>query len=132
MLDIEIMIMDMKRIVILLLSVMLAVVTYGQSEEVQSKEVYAFVTSVRFGDRKVTGTIDFGDGTPRMYFADDKGEKRNFKSLFEPINLLIKNGWEIDKFSSTVISVNYITHWVVKKKVNENSEVKEGMKLIEE
>ena len=111
---------------------MLTVVIYGQSEEAQSKEVYAFVTSVRFGDRKITGTIDFGDGMPRMYFADEKGEKRNFKSLFEPINLLIKNGWEIDKFSSMVISTNYITHWVVKKKVNEESEMKKGMKLIKE
>ena len=122
----------MKRITVLLLSVLLSVVTHGQSNNGQSRVVYAFVTSVNFGDRKITGTIDFGDGTPRMYFADEKGGKKNFKSLFEPINLLINNGWEIDKFSSMVISINYITHWVMKKKVNEELEVKEGMKLIED
>lgn len=121
----------MKRIAVLLLCVMLAVVTYGQSNDDQSKDVYAFVIVIKSTD-KTTATIDFGDGTPKMAFADEKGKKRKFETPFEPINLLVKNGWEIDKFSSTVIGVNMITHWVMKKKVNKESDVKEGMKLKEE
>lgn len=119
----------MKRIAVFLLSVMLAVVTYGQSDRNQNKEVYAFVIVVKSTD-KTTATIDFGDGTPKMAFADDKGKKRKFETTFEPINLLIKKGWEIDKFSSNVSSVNLITHWVMKKIVNEDSEVKDGLILI--
>ena len=121
----------MKRIIVLLLSATLAVVTYGQSNGDQSKDVYALVmVTGRTGD--ITATIDFGDGTPKKYFADEKEKKRKFESIFEPINLLIKNGWEIDKFSSMVSSINYITHWVMKKKVNDESEAKNNIKLIKE
>lgn len=120
----------MKRIAVLLLSVMLAV-TYAQCEEAQSKEVYAFVMVVKSTD-KTTAKIDFGDGSPLMVFADENEKKRKFETTFEPINLLTKNGWEIDKFSSMFSNINLITHWVMKKKVNEESEIKEGMKLIKE
>ena len=78
---------------------MLAVVTYGQSNDNQSKDVYAFVIVVKSTD-KTTATIDFGDGTPKMAFADEGGKKRKFETPFEPINLLIKNGWEIIRFYS--------------------------------
>ena len=121
----------MKRVTVLLLGVLLAVISYAQSNISQSREVYALIIVVKSTD-KTTATIDFGDGTPRMTFADEKGKKRKFETIFEPINLLIKNGWEIEKFSSMVISVNTITHWVMKKKVNEESDVKENMKLIED
>lgn len=89
----------MKRIAVLLFAVMLAVVTYGQSNDNQSKDVYAFVIVVKSTD-KTTATIDFGDGTPKMAFADERGKKRKFETPFEPINLLIKNGWEIVRFYS--------------------------------
>ena len=121
----------MKRFAVLLLIFMLAVVTYGQSNDNRNKDVYAFVIVVKSTD-KTTATIDFGDGTPKMAFADERGKKRKYETPFEPINLLIKNGWEIDKFSSMVSSVNLITHWVMKKKVNEETEVKEGTKIIED
>ncbi|MBR1652157.1 MAG: hypothetical protein IJ692_02055 [Alloprevotella sp.] len=124
----------MKRISLLLLSVMLAVVTYGQSgkaetKDIQTKEVFVLVKV--FDEKgKTTATIDFGDGTPRMVFADEKDKMRNFESNFEPISLLIKNGWEIDKFSSMLTNFFTVTLWVMKKKVNEESEIREGMKLI--
>lgn len=121
----------MKRITVLLLCAMLTVATYGQSKDDQGKDVYAFVIVIKSTD-KTTATIDFGDGTPKMAFADEKGKKRKFETPFEPINLLIKDGWEVDKFSSMVISVNMITHWVIKKKLKEESVIKEGLKLIEE
>ena len=111
--------------------IMLVVVSYAQSNISQSKEVYAFVMVVKSTD-KTTAKIDFGDGSPLMAFADEKGKKRKFETTFEPINLLIKNGWEIEKFSSMFSSINLITHWVMKKKVNEESEAKEGMKLVKE
>lgn len=110
---------------------LLTVLSYGQSNGDDNKEVYALVmVTGRTGD--ITATIDFGDGTPKKYFADEKEKKRKFESIFEPINLLIKNGWEIEKFSSMVSSINYITHWIMKKKVNEESEVHNGLKLIKE
>lgn len=121
----------MKRITVLLLGVMFAAVTYAQGNISQSREVYAFVMVVE-STTKTWAKIDFGDGSPRMAFADEKGKTRKFETIFEPINLLIKNGWEIEKFSSMFSSINLITHWVMKKKVNEESEVKVGMKLIEE
>lgn len=81
---------------------MLAIVTYGQNNGDNSngnhrKDVYALV---KVFDRtgKTTATIDFGDGEPRLVFADDNDKIRNFASNFEPINLLIKKGWEIEKF----------------------------------
>jgi len=123
--------MIMRRIEVLLFCMMLAVVTYSQSNNSQSREVYAFVIVIKSID-KTTATIDFGDGTPRMVIADETGKKRKFETLFEPVNELIKNGWEIGSFSSMVSSVNTITHWVMKRKVNGESEVKEGMKLIKE
>lgn len=109
---------------------MFAVVTYGQSNDDQSKEVYAFVVVVKSTD-KTTATIDFGDGTPKMAFADDKGKKRKFETPFEPINMLIKEGWEIDQFSY-IISGNAISSYIMKKKVIEESEAKEGMILVED
>lgn len=120
----------MKRIAVLLLSIMFAVVTYGQSNDDQSKDVYAFVVVVKSTD-KTTATIDFGDGTPKMAFADDKGKKRKFETPFEPINMLIKGGWEIDQFSY-IISGNAIASYIMKKKVIEESEAKEGMILVED
>lgn len=116
----------MKRISVLLFSVMLAIVTYGQS-----KEVYALV-KVFDKTGKTTATIDFGDGEPRMVFADEKDKTRNFASNFEPIQLLIKQGWEIEKFSSVLNNYFTTTLWVMKKKVNEESEIHKGMKLIKE
>ena len=122
----------MKRIAVLLLSVMLAVVTYGQSENSQSQEVYALVRVV-YTTTKITAVIDFGDGTPVMAFADEKGGKRKYETIFEPVNSLIKKGWEIDQFSHIIMSgVNTITTYIIKKKVNDESEVKEGMKLIKD
>ena len=82
----------MNRITSLLLCVMLAVVTYGHSKEVHSLvKVYSKFDT--------TAAIDFGDGGPRMAFADEKGKTRKFKTSFEPINLLLKEGWEIEQFS---------------------------------
>ena len=122
----------MKRIAILLLSVVLAVVTHGQSNNSQSREVYALVRVV-YTTTKITAVIDFGDGTPVMAFADEKGGKRKYETIFEPVNSFIKKGWEIDQFSHIIMSgVNTITTYIIKKKVNDESEVKEGMKLIKE
>jgi hypothetical protein len=121
----------MKKITVLLLGIMLAIVSYAQSNISQNREVYAFVMVIKSTD-KTTAKIDFGDGSPLMAFADEKGKKRKFETTFEPINLLIKNGWEIEKFSSLFSNINLITHWVMKKKVNEESEVKECMILIED
>jgi hypothetical protein len=67
-----------------------------------------------------------------MTFANEKEKMRVFESGFEPINLFIKNGWVIEKFSSLLRGAYTITFWVMKKKVNEKSEVKEGMKLIKD
>lgn len=121
----------MKRIAVLLLSVMLALVTYGQSNNSQSCEVYALVR-VMYTTTKITAVIDFGDGTPVMAFADEKGGKRKYETVFEPVNTLIKEGWEIDKFSYIISGVNTISTYIMKKKVNEESDVKEGMKLIKD
>ena len=118
----------MKRIAVFLLCVMLTVVTYGQNETGQGKEVYALVT-VWATTSRVEAQIDFGDGNKALFFADEKGHRRKFASFFEPINMLIKNGWKIEQYTL------YITNScqaIMKKKVNEDSEVKEGMKLKEE
>ena len=121
----------MKRITVLLLSVMLVVITYGQSNGEKNKELFALV-KVFSQKSKKTATIDFGDGTPRLYFADEKGKTKNFESDFEPINMLIKKGWEIEKFSSFWDNYNTVTLWIMKKKVNGESEAKEGIKLVNE
>ena len=121
----------MKRITVLLLCVMLAVVTYGQSNNSQSREVFALVRVI-YTTTKITAVIDFGDGTPVMAFADEKGGKRKYATVFEPVNTLIKDGWEIDQFSHIISGVNTISTYIMKKKVNEESEVKQGLKLIKE
>lgn len=126
----------MKRITVLLLCVMLALITYGQSgkaetKDIQPKDVYALVEVFDNGN-KITASIDFGDGTPIMTFANEKEKMRVFESGFEPINLFIKNGWMIEKFSTLLRGAYTITFWVMTKKVNDASEVKEGMKLIKE
>lgn len=121
----------MKRITVLLLAVLLAVVSYAQSNNSQSREAYAFVWVIKSTDN-ITAKIDFGDGSPLMVFADERGKKRKFETSLEPINLLIQNGWEIEHFNSMFSGINLITHWIMKKKVNEESEVKEGMKLKED
>lgn len=126
----------MKRIVAFMLCVMLAVIAYGQSSDKlnsgnQPKEVYAFVVVSKSTD-KTTANIDFGDGSPIKVFADANGKKRKFETPFEPINQLIKNGWSIDKFTSMVIGVNLVTHWIMKKKVITDSEVMKGLKLTEQ
>lgn len=117
----------MKRIGVLLLCIMLAVITYGQSKETESqcKEAYILVT-VSASTTRVEAKIDFGDGTKEMYFADEKGNKKKFESFFEPINLLIRDGWNIEHYTSLMAAV---CQAVMKKKVNEESEIKEGLKL---
>ena len=67
-----------------------------------------------------------------MAFADEKGGKRKFETVFEPVNTLIKDGWEINQFSHMILGTNTVTTYIMKKKVNEESEIKEGMKLIKE
>ena len=117
----------MKRITVLLLCVMMAVVTYGQSKEAESqcKEAYILVT-VYSSTTKVEAKIDFGDGTKELYLADENGNKKKLVTFFEPINILIKNGWKIEHYTSLMTGV---CQAVMKKKVNEESEIKEGMKL---
>lgn len=75
----------MKRITVLLLGVMFAVVSYAQSNISHSREVYAFVMVVE-STTKTWAKMDYGDGSPRMAFADEKGEKGNSKPS---LNLLI-------------------------------------------
>ena len=104
----------MKRIAVLLLSIMLAVVTYGQSNDDQSIEVYALVTVYSASTNKVEAKIDFGDGTKAMFFADEKGSRRKFISFFEPINMLIKDGWEIEHYTVFIAGT---CQAVMKKKV---------------
>lgn len=118
----------MKRIAVLLLSVMLVVVTYGHSNDDHSWEVYALVT-VYTSTTRVEAKIDFGDGTKERFFADEKGSRRKFTSFFEPINMLIKDGWKIEHYTLFVAGS---CQAVMKKKVNEETDVKEGMKLKEE
>ena len=118
----------MRRIEILLFCLMLAVASYAQSNDVQSREVYALVT-VYTSTTRVEAKIDFGDGSKERFFADEKGSRRKFKSFFEPINMLIKEGWEIEHYTLFVAGS---CQAVMKKKVNEESEVKDGMKLKEE
>ena len=65
-----------------------------------------------------------------MVFADEKEKARVFESNFEPINLLIRHGWEIENSSSLLYDFLTTTLWVMKKKITEVSEIKEGMKLI--
>lgn len=114
----------MKRITTLFLCIVLAVVTYGQSNE-----VHALVKVYTKFD--TTAAIDFGDGGPRMAFADEKGKTRKFKTSFEPINLLLKERWEIEQFSIMMNGSTTITSWVIKKKIDNESEIKRGMTLIE-
>ena len=116
----------MNRIAVLLLSVMLAVVNYGQSNDDQSREVYALVT-VYSATTRVEAKIDFGDGTKEMFFANEKGNRKKFISFFEPINMLIRDGWKIEHYTLFVAGS---CQAVMKKKVNEESGVKEGLKLI--
>ena len=115
----------MKRIAVLLLCIMLAVVTYGQSNDT-GKDVFVLV-KVFSKTGNTTASIDFGDGTPVMVFGNEKGKARVFESNFEPINLLIKDGWEIDKFSSLLNNFFTTTIWVMKKKTSPESDLKEGM-----
>lgn len=77
--------------------------------------------------RNTTASVDFGDGTPVMVFGNEKGKAKVFESNFEPINLLIKDGWEIDKFSSLLNNFFTTTIWVMKKKTSSESDLKEGM-----
>lgn len=55
--------------------------------------------------------------------------KRKFETLIEPVNEVINNGWKIEHYGLFVAGS---CQTVMKKKVNEESEVKEGMKLKEE
>lgn len=119
----------MKRIAVLLLSVMLAVVTYAQSDDDQSREVYALVTVYSASTNKAEAKIDFGDGTKAMFFADDNGSRRRFVSFFEPINMLIKDGWRIEHYTPFIAGTCQV---IINKKVKEESDVKAGMKLIKE
>ena len=119
----------MKRIKVLLIFLMLTIVTYGQSNGDQSRDVFVLVkVFTKTGSN--TASIDFGDGTPLMVFADEKEKAKNFQTNFEPINMLIQNGWVIDNFSSMLNDFFTTTIWVMKKKVTEESEIKKGMKLI--
>lgn len=118
----------MNRIAVLLLCVMLAVATYGQDEKGQGKEVYALVT-VWATTSIVEAKIDFGDGNKAMFFADEKGHRRKFASFFEPINMLIKEGWKIEQYT---LYVTNSCQAIMKKIVSEESEIKKGMKLKEE
>lgn len=115
----------MKRIAVLLLCIMLAVVTYGQSNDT-GKDVFVLV-KVFSKTGNTTASVDFGDGTPVMVFGNEKGKAKVFESNFEPINLLIKDGWEIDKFSSLLNNFFTTTIWVMKKKTSSESDLKEGM-----
>lgn len=115
----------MKRIIVCLLSIMLTVVSYGQSNE-QSKDAFVLV-KVFSKTGSTTATIDFGDGTPQKVFGNEKGKARVFKSNFEPINILIKDGWEIDKFSSLLNNFFTTTLWVMKKQITLETELKEEM-----
>ena len=112
----------MKRIAVLLLCIMLAVVTYGQSNDT-GKDVFVLV-KVFSKTGNTTASVDFGDGTPVMVFGNEKGKARVFESNFEPINLLIKDGWEIDKFSSLLNNFFTTTIWVMKKKYQEISRIR--------
>lgn len=118
----------MKRFVVLLLSVMLAVMTYGQNNDDKVKEVYALIT-IYSANSKAEAKIDFGDGTKAMFFADDNGSRRKFVSFFEPINMLIKDGWRIEHYTPFIAGTCQV---IINKKVKEESQVKEGMKLKEE
>ncbi len=121
----------MKRIAVLLLSVILAAVTYGQNNDNQSREVCTYVMVVKSTD-KTTAKIDLGDGTPLMVFPIIKEKRENLKRPLNQLTYSSKKGGEIDKFSSMFSGINLITHWGMMKKVNGESEVKECLTLIEE
>ena len=55
--------------------------------------------------------------------------KQERKNLFEPINMLIKDGWKIEHYTLFVAGS---CQAVMKKNVNQETDEKEGMKLIKE
>lgn len=123
----------MKRIVVSFLSLLLVVASYGQGVEPnlgerQTKEVYILLT-VYTATTRIEAKIDFGDGTKELYFADDNGRRRKFSSFFEPINILIKDGWILEHYTSFVAGS---CQAIMKKNINVETEAKEGMKLMKD
>lgn len=116
--------MIMKRITVLFLSLVFAIATYGQ----QKKEVYVIVNVIM--TNKATASVDFGDGTPYAKFANEKGKARDFTTAFEPVQEMIKNGWRIEQFTrslqSGVVTASLYT-WLMKKEVNNDNEIREGL-----
>ena len=114
----------MKRITVLFLCFVLAVATYGQ----QKKEVYVLL-NVSATIYKTAATVDFGDGTPYAKFANEKGKARDFTTAFEPVQEMIKNGWKAEQFTTRFVQSAGMTiiTWLMKKEVNDDLEIKEGL-----
>ena len=115
----------MKRFSLLLLCFILVISSYGQ----EKKEVYV-VVNVISTVYKTIATVDFGDGTIYATFANEKGKERDFTTAFEPVQELIQIGWRAEQFTTRFAGGQTIITWLMKKEVSDDSEIKNGMKLI--
>lgn len=116
---------SMKKLIIFILLI------FSLSIYAQEKEVYALLGAFTKSSKKITSTVDFGDGTGELYICDEKGDKKIFKSLLEPANYMIERGWKIVNFNPVITPNNGFILYLMKKEIKDEKEKKKDLTLKE-
>ena len=123
----------MKRIEVLLFCMMLAVLAYGQSNEVQREESYEFFIDVALKHGKeYTAAVAFNNDD-KEWICDENGNKMKFKNKSNVINLFTKLGWTFVQINTFVVGAGVNTvvsdYMLLKKSVKSEAEARQGINL---
>ena len=117
----------MKRVFILMAFMMAVCCAQAQSEK------YAYCVMQCFGkvfSTKYVVTLDFGEVASKRKQIYEDGKKKQFNSNGESLNYMGRRGWEvINAYTDRDFKQQLIIYFVLKKKINSEDEVFQGLDL---
>ena len=114
----------MKKLVLFFFISFTSLAAYSQ------QSVYCeIVGAEKLLSSKVNVSIDFGQKSKfagNQYLVDAEGHALEFNSMVDAMNFMAKFGWHFTQAYAVSSGNNHVYHWLLEKKVNDESEIGDG------
>lgn len=119
----------MKKIILMMLYAAFCLSMSAQERGSEPHRVYCeLVGYEKFLSKKCKVEVDFGQNPYEdKRIAGEDGKSLTFNSMVDAMNYMGRFGWEFKQAYVVSISGQNIYHWLLSKKVDDDSEIREGI-----
>lgn len=118
---------NMKKSLLILLLVCLAVITHAQEN---THRVYCeLLGTAKFMSTKVTVSVDFGQDERgwNAKLVDENGKSISFNSMVDAMNFMGKLGWKFEQAYTVGNGGNFVYHWLLSKDISKGENINDGI-----